>query len=61
MDWLFYGLADLGRWTFDTFLVPAQNGPNYAFLALGFVGLLFWLRKQAQLSEKAANDPNQLK
>jgi hypothetical protein len=30
-------------------------------LGLGFVGLFYWLNIQKKLSDKAANDPNQLK
>lgn len=61
MDWLFNGIADLMTWTFDLFLVPAQNGPNYAIICLGFIGLFFWLTTQAKLNKKAENNPDQLK
>lgn len=61
MQWLTDPLAEFIVWSFDTFLVPLGNMPNNIFLALGFFGLIYWLRMQAKLSQKAANDPNQIK
>ena len=34
---------------------------NTACLLLGFFGLFFWLKTQVNFSNKAKNDPNQLK
>lgn len=61
MEWLTDPLAKFIVWSFDTFLVPLQNMPNTAFIILGFVGLLYWLRIQSKLNAKAAQDPDQIK
>jgi hypothetical protein len=34
---------------------------NYGLLALGFVGLFYWLRMQKRFNEQAENDPFRLK
>ncbi|MFP5471461.1 MAG: hypothetical protein ACLGGV_07675 [Bacteroidia bacterium] len=61
MEWLTDPLADFFVWSFDTLLVPFENMPNWAFLTLGFVGLLFWLNKQANFNNEAKENPNQIK
>lgn len=34
---------------------------NYGILALGFVGLFYWLNWQRKFNERAAKNPTQLK
>ncbi len=34
---------------------------NYGILALGFVGMFYWLNWQKKFNEQAANDPNRIK
>ena len=34
---------------------------NYSLIALGFIGLFYWLNKQKKFSEQAKNNPDQLK
>jgi hypothetical protein len=34
---------------------------NYGILALGFVGLYYWLSRQKKFNDQAINDPNRLK
>lgn len=52
-------LGDLlnGAWFYDNI----GNIFNYSMIVLGFFGLFYWLNVQRKLSNKAANDPNQLK
>jgi len=46
-------IGDLLTWTFDTVLVPLGELPNYAFIALGAVGLFLWLSMQRKYNKKA--------
>ncbi|MFN5148065.1 MAG: hypothetical protein ACK46O_11600 [Flavobacteriia bacterium] len=59
MNNFWYALGDLlnGAWFYDN----VGNIFNYSLIVLGFVGLFYWLNTQKKLSDKAANDPNQLK
>ncbi|MFN5785555.1 MAG: hypothetical protein ACK457_06265 [Flavobacteriia bacterium] len=59
MNNFWYALGDLlnGAWFYDN----VGNIFNYSLIVLGFVGLFYWLNIQKKLSDKAANDPNQLK
>jgi hypothetical protein len=59
MNNFWYSLGDLlnGAWFYDNI----GNMFNYSVIVLGFFGLFYWLRTQKKLSDKAANDPNQLK
>jgi len=59
-------IAALIKWTFDEVLVPIGElpdiiNPNYLFLGLGFIGLIYWLLFQKKYNKQAANDPNQIK
>jgi len=49
-------LAQFIEWTFNTVLVPMSNGFNWAVIAIGAVGLVFWLRLQGKYNAKAAQD-----
>lgn len=49
-------IGDALVWTFETFLEPAGNIPNYLFIALGFVGLGIWLKMQAAYNRKAEQE-----
>ena len=57
---LFWGIGDLFTWTFGIFEVIG-NSFNYTLLALGFVGLFYWLNWQRKFNEQAENNPDQLK
>ena len=46
-------IGDILTWTFETVLVPLGDLPNFAFIALGFVGLFFWLNMQKKYNSKA--------
>ncbi|MFK7758041.1 MAG: hypothetical protein AB8B53_14015 [Flavobacteriales bacterium] len=55
MNSILRSIGDLITWTFDTVLVPLGQLPNYAFIALGVVGLFLWLSMQAKYNKKAQN------
>jgi hypothetical protein len=57
---LFYTIADLAQFAFAPFEMIGDL-VNYAFILLGFVGLVIWLTKQKKFNDSAASDPNQLK
>jgi hypothetical protein len=59
---IFWGIGDFLTATF-TLLQENMVGDklNYAIIALGFIGLFYWLNLQRKFNEKAKNDPNQLK
>jgi len=66
MEYIVGPIAALIKWTFDEILVPIGElpdlvNPNYLFLALGFVGLGYWLFLQKKFNNQAANNPNQIK
>lgn len=61
MDWIVYPLRDLMVWTFENLLEPAENIPNYAFIAVIVGGLLVWLKYQAKYNAEAASNPDQIK
>lgn len=48
-----YWLGDFFYWIFETTLEPLGNLPNMAFLGLGLVGLLIWLKMQKDFDKKA--------
>ncbi|MCH2215018.1 MAG: hypothetical protein MK086_07610 [Flavobacteriales bacterium] len=59
-------IAKLVKWTFDNLLVPIGDlpdivNPNYIFLFVGFLGMLYWLNMQKKFNKQAANNPNQIK
>lgn len=59
---LFWGIGDFMTWTFGMLESDAiGNKFNYLTIALGFVGLFYWLNWQRKFNEQAENDPNQLK
>ncbi len=47
------GIGDLITWTFDTFLVPLGQMPNYAFILLGVFGMFLWLKMQGTYNRKS--------
>lgn len=59
---IFWGIGDFLQATF-VMLQQDMIGDmfNYAVIALGFVGLFYWLNWQRKFNEQAKNDPNQLK
>lgn len=57
---IFWGIGDLMTWTFGIFEVIG-NSFNYALLALGFVGLFYWLNWQRKFNQQAESNPDQLK
>ncbi|TNE75078.1 MAG: hypothetical protein EP333_04970 [Bacteroidetes bacterium] len=59
---IFWGIGELLESTF-VLLQQDMIGDmfNYAVIALGFVGLFYWLNWQRKFNEQAKNDPNQLK
>jgi len=59
-------IAGLVKWTFDNVLVPIGDlpdyiNPNYIFLVIGFLGMLYWLNLQQKFNKQAANNPSQIK
>lgn len=50
-----YATGDFLESTF-TILTPVGNTFNYAVIALGFVGLAFWLIYQTKMTNKAKKD-----
>ena len=61
MQYLTGPIAALMIWTFNTLLIPLGElptyiNPNYLFLALGFIGLFYWLRLQGQYNKKAERE-----
>ncbi len=64
MTWskVWYGIGDFLEMTFGFLQEDVMgNVINYIFMIGIASGLLFWLFTQKKLSDKAANDPNQLK
>ena len=58
---VFYAIGDF---MYNVAFVPMElvgNAFNYSLIALGFVGLFYWLNLQRKFNEKAENNPNQLK
>lgn len=51
MTELVYAIGDFLRSTF-TILEVAENGPNYLFVALGFVGIVYWLFRQKKYTQE---------
>ncbi len=49
-------VAKFIEWTFENLLVPIASPMNTAVVALGLVGLVFWLRLQKKYTEKAKQD-----
>jgi hypothetical protein len=49
-------VAQFIEWTFNTLLLPISDGFNWAVIALGLVGLLFWLRLQKKYNVRAEQD-----
>ncbi|MEC8663483.1 MAG: hypothetical protein VXY03_06350 [Bacteroidota bacterium] len=49
-------LAQFVEWTFTTVLLPISNGFNWAVIALGLGGLLFWLRLQKKFNNRAEQE-----
>jgi len=52
---VFWAIGDLLTWTFGIFEIIG-NMFNYALLALGFIGLFYWLNLQKKLNNKAKNE-----
>jgi len=57
---VFQAIADFLQWTFQ-FFDWVGDKLNWSFIILGAFGMLYWLRVQKKLNDKAANDPNQIK
>ena len=58
MQYLTDPIAFIIKWTFDFILVPIGElpnivNPNYIFLAIGVIGLIFWLNLQHKYNKKA--------
>jgi len=52
-------LGKLIVWTFDTILVPIGDmgiNPNTLFLAMGFIGLFYWLFRQHKYNQIAKQE-----
>lgn len=49
-------LADLVETSFDLLLVPMSDLVNWGSIALGFVGMLIWLRMQAKYNKQAKEE-----
>ena len=57
---IFWAIGDFLTWTFGIFEVIG-NSFNYLLLAVGFVGMLYWLNWQRKFNQQAENNPDQLK
>ena len=60
---IFYAIGDFMH---KVAFLPLENEMikwtmNYGILALGFVGLFYWLSIQKKFNEQASNDPQRLK
>lgn len=57
MRYLVEPLGKLIVWTFDTILVPIGDlgaaNPNNLFIVMGFLGLFYWLYRQAKYNQTA--------
>ena len=49
-------VAKFIEWTFETILVPISSPFNMSVIALGFIGLFFWLRLQKKYDDKAEEE-----
>lgn len=59
---IFWGIGDLLTSTF-VLLQQDMIGDmmNYAIIALGFIGLFYWLNWQRKFNNQAKDNPNQIK
>ena len=57
---VFHAIGDLLQWTFGIFEVIG-NSFNYAVIALGFIGLFYWLNLQRKFNAEAGANPNKIK
>lgn len=59
---IFWGIGDLLTWSFQLLQADMIGDMfNYAAIALGFVGLFYWLNLQRKFNEQAENNPDQRK
>lgn len=59
---IFWGIGDLLTWTFGLLQQDAIGDKmNYAIIALGFIGLFYWLNWQRKFNNQAKDNPNQIK
>jgi hypothetical protein len=49
-------LAKFTVWTFENLLVPIADPMNAAVVLLGLGGIMYWLRLQKRMSDKARNE-----
>jgi hypothetical protein len=61
MTEFFYWLGHFMQDVFEMTLVPLGNLPNWAFIALAFVLLGWWMKLQKKYNDEAAANPKQLK
>lgn len=47
-----YSLGDFFYWIFSI-LEVLGDGPNWAFIVLGFIGMFIWLKMQKNFNEEA--------
>lgn len=60
MDYIINPVADFLQWSFGI-LESLQNKANFAFIALGILGLMYWLRLQIKYNREAAADTSKIK
>ena len=61
MQYITGPLAAIIKWSFDNILVPIGElptlvNPNYIFLGIGFIGLIYWLNLQNKYNKKAERE-----
>lgn len=66
MEYIVGPIAALIKWTFDNILVPIGElpdiiNPNYIFIVVGCLGLVYWLFLQQKYNKQADNTPGQIK
>jgi hypothetical protein len=51
---ILYPIADALEWTFKHVLEPTSHWFNWICVAIAFVGIFYWLRRQGAYNKKAA-------
>ncbi len=49
---LFQSIGDFFEWSF-IYIQKLDNLPNYFFIAIGFIGFIYWMREQARYNREA--------
>lgn len=60
MQYIVEPIGELFEWSFGI-LEYFENLPNYAFIIIGFIGMIYWLILQKRYNKQADQNPDQIK